>query len=300
MTVINTNIKALYTQSALKQSERASQAAMEQLSTGQRINSAKDDAAGLAITDKMTSQIRGLDMSVRNANDAISLLQTAEGAMIQQTAMLQRMRELSLQASSDSTTATDKGYLNTEYQSLATELNNIGAQTRWNGFTVLDGTHGSGKTTAGVSDATGGDDGSGNGDGTYVFHIGANTQSEDNVMVQIKSMTTTAGGELAGIASTDITTTASALSSVSAIDTALQNINDVRANMGAHINQLTYAVDDLTTVSQNAVLSRSRILDTDYAVASSNLARTQIIQQAATAMLAQANQQPQTVLALLK
>jgi flagellin len=301
MTVINTNINAMMARNSMTTNSRQMSAAMEQLSTGQRINSAKDDAAGLAISDKMTSQIRGLDMSVRNANDAISLLQTAEGAMIQQTAMLQRMRELSLQASSDSTTATDKGYLNTEYQSLATELNNIGAQTRWNGFTVLDGTHGSGKTTAGVSEATGGEDGAGTpGDGTYVFHIGANTQSEDNVMVQIRSMTTTAGGELAGIASTDVKTTASALSAVDAIDTALQNINDVRANMGAHINQLTYAVDDLTTVSQNAVLSRSRILDTDYAVASSNLARTQIIQQAATAMLAQANQQPQTVLALLK
>lgn len=304
MTVINTNINAMMARNSMTVNSRQMSAAMEQLSTGQRINSAKDDAAGLAITDKMTSQIRGLDMSVRNANDAISLLQTAEGAMIQQTAMLQRMRELAIQASSDGTTSVDKGYLDTEFQSLKTELDNIGAQTRWNGKTVLAGAHGSGTTDAntGVSTATGGEGyASAAPDGTYVFHIGANTEAADNVVVQIKDMRVQdSHGSLHDVADSVITDTSTALDSVNNIDLALQNINDVRSNMGAHINQLTYAVDDLTTVSQNAVVSRSRILDTDYAVASSNLARTQIIQQAATAMLAQANQQPQTVLALLK
>ena len=278
MAVINSNINALFAQNALQVNSRGLSAAMQQLSTGSRINSAKDDAAGLAIADTMTSQIRGLNMAAKNGNDAISLVQTAEGAMAQQTSMLQRMRELAVQASSDSVSDTNKGYLNTEFQALLTQIDQIGGHTQWNGANVLD--------------ASGGTSGS----GTYVFQLGS--ASGVTVSVAISDMST--AGALTAVSGVVISTSSDATSSLALIDSALAALDSQRAGLGAGINQLTYAVDNITNVAQNATEGRSRILDTDYATASSQLARAQIIQQAATAMLAQANQQPQTVLALLK
>lgn len=278
MTVINTNMNALFAKNALSINARAMSGAMEQLSTGQRINSAKDDAAGLAISDKMTSQIRGLQQAINNGNDAISLLQTAEGSMVQQTAMLQRMRELAVQASTDTTTVNDKSNIDREYQKLLTQIDNVGKQTQWNGENVLDASHES---------------------GTYTFQIGAN--KNDTVVMQIDDFTI--GGtntKLVGLATTSIDTAADAQDMLVVISAAIDAIDLQRSTLGAGINQLTYSLDNLTNVVQNASASRSRIMDTDYATASSNLAKAQIIQQAATAMLAQANQQPQTVLALLK
>ena len=278
MTVINTNMNALFAKNALTINARSMSGAMEQLSTGQRINSAKDDAAGLAISDKMTSQIRGLQQAINNGNDAISLLQTAEGSMVQQTAMLQRMRELAVQASTDTTTVNDKSNIDREYQKLLTQIDNVGKQTQWNGENVLDASHES---------------------GTYTFQIGAN--KNDTVVMQIDDFTI--GGtntKLVGLAATSIDTAADAQDMLGVISAAIDAIDLQRSTLGAGINQLTYSLDNLTNVVQNATASRSRIMDTDYATASSNLARAQIIQQAATAMLAQANQQPQTVLALLK
>ena len=278
MTVINTNMNALFAKNALTINARAMSGAMEQLSTGQRINSAKDDAAGLAISDKMTSQIRGLQQAINNGNDAISLLQTAEGSMVQQTAMLQRMRELAVQASTDTTTVNDKINIDREYQKLLTQIDNVGKQTQWNGENVLDASHAN---------------------GTYTFQIGAN--KNDTVVMQIDDFTI--GGtntKLVGLATTSIDTAADAQDMLGVISAAIDAIDLQRSTLGAGINQLTYSLDNLTNVVQNATASRSRIMDTDYATASSNLARAQIIQQAATAMLAQANQQPQTVLALLK
>jgi len=278
MTVINTNMNALFAKNALTINARSMSGAMEQLSTGQRINSAKDDAAGLAISDKMTSQIRGLQQAINNGNDAISLLQTAEGSMIQQTAMLQRMRELAVQASTDTTTVNDKNNIDREYQKLLTQIDNVGKQTQWNGENVLDASHAN---------------------GDYTFQIGAN--KNDTVVMRIDDFTI--GGtntKLVGLATTSISTATDAQNMLSVISTAIDNIDLQRSTLGAGINQLTYSLDNLTNVVQNATASRSRIMDTDYATASSNLARAQIIQQAATAMLAQANQQPQTVLALLK
>ena len=278
MTVINTNMNALFAKNALTINSRAMSGAMEQLSTGQRINSAKDDAAGLAISDKMTSQIRGLQQAINNGNDAISLLQTAEGSMVQQTAMLQRMRELAVQASTDTTTVNDKNNIDREYQKLLTQIDNVGKQTQWNGENVLDASHAN---------------------GTYTFQIGAN--KNDTVVMQIDDFTI--GGtntKLVGLAATSIDTAADAQDMLGVISAAIDAIDLQRSTLGAGINQLTYSLDNLTNVVQNATASRSRIMDTDYATASSNLARAQIIQQAATAMLAQANQQPQTVLALLK
>jgi len=281
MSVINTNVNALISRNAATVNNRALSAAMQQLSTGRRINSAKDDAAGLAVSEIMTAQIRGLNMGVRNANDGISLLQTAEGAMIEQTNMLQRMRELAVQGSNDTITDTQKGYLNTEFTQLRSEIDRIASQTKWNGATLL-----AGGTQLGNASA-----------GTYSFMVGSNSTY---IQVTVANMASTSGATLSAVSGSAVSTAASAVTAIDAVDTALAAIASQRATIGAGINRLTYAVDNLTNVSQNLSESRSRILDTDYAAASSELARTQIIQQASTAMLAQANQQPQSVLALLK
>ena len=276
MTVINTNVNALFSQNSLKVNNRELSHAMEQLSTGQRINSAKDDAAGLAISNNMTAYIRGMSMAVRNANDGISMLQTAEGAMIEQTNMLQRMRELAVQASTATNNSTQRGYLNTEFTALNSQIDNIADQTKWNGSTLLDA----------ASTAS----------GTYAFVVGA---SSETISVTIANVTNVATTGL-NTAAAAISTSASAIAAVLTIDTALATINSARATIGAGINQLTYAADNLTNVVQNTTASRSQILDTDYAATTTKLASAQIIQQAATAMLAQANQSQQGVLALLK
>ena len=274
MTVINSNINASFAQNAMKVNSRTLTNAMEQLSTGQRINSAKDDAAGLAITNTMTSNIRGLAQAVRNANDGVSMLQTAEGAMIEQTNMLQRMRELAVQASTSSYNSTQIGYLDTEFQALDTQINNIAAQTTWNGVSLLN-----------VS-----------GGGSQSFVVGA--AGTEVISVTIANTTNTSSG--LATTSLAVSSAASAAAAITAIDTALVSINTARAKIGAGINQLTYAADNLNNVVQNTTASRSQILDTDYAVTTTKLASAQIIAQAATAMLAQANQSQQGVLALLK
>jgi flagellin len=220
----------------------------------------------------MTAQIRGLNQAVRNANDGISMLQTAEGAMVEQTNMLQRMRELAVQATTATYNSTQLGYLDTEFQALDTQINNIASNTKWNGTTVLE-------TAA-----------------TKTFIVGS--AGTESITVALASTANTASG-LATTALV-VSTSASAATAITAIDTALASISSARATIGAGINQLTYAADNLTNVSQNLTASRSQIMDTDYATATTQLARSQIIQQAATAMLAQANQQPQSVLALLK
>jgi len=291
MTVINTNINATFAHAALATNARAQTDAMQELSTGKRINSAKDDAAGLAMSETMTAQIRGLNMAIRNANDGVSLLQTAEGAMIEQTNMLQRMRELAVQASSDTVDNDAKGYLNTEFSALKDEINRIGANTQWNGKALLDGTFvGSAATSASGA--------------VYSFQVGANA-GDAKIAITIGDMRTssTVSGAVLGLSvinSVGIASAASAGAALSAITTALNNIAGQRAKIGAAMNQLTYAADNLTNVSQNTTDSRSRVMDTDYATSTTALARTQIISQAATAMLAQANQQQQNVLSLLK
>ena len=282
MAVINTNVNAIISRNAATVNNRVLSAAMQQLSTGKRINSAKDDAAGLAVSEIMNAQVRGLNMGVRNANDGISLLQTAEGAMIEQTNMLQRMRELAVQGSNDTITDTQKGYLNTEFTQLRSEIDRIASQTKWNGSALLTAGTGLGNV---------------NGGGTYSFMVGS---SSTYVTVTVANMASTSGANLSAVSASAVSTAATAVAAIDSIDTALAAIASQRATIGAGISRLTYAVDNMTTTSQNTAESRSRILDTDYAAASSELARTQIIQQASTAMLAQANQQPQIVLALLK
>lgn len=272
MTVINTNLNSLVAQGALVRNNRSLTTAMEQLSTGKRINAAKDDAAGLAISNKQTAQIRGLDQAVRNANDAISMIQTAEGATNEITSMLQRMREISVQAANATYVASDRSALQQEFSELQSEIERISDMTEWNGQKILDGT-----TTAAV------------------YQIGANAN---------QTITVTFGdlAALTGLA-TALSTSALSVTSSSAIsqmDAAIAAVDTFRSGMGSKINRLTHAADNLNNVSTNTSASRSRILDVEYAKASSELARTQIIQQAATAILAQANTSQQTVMKLLQ
>lgn len=226
----------------------------------------------------MTSYIRGLDQAVRNANDAISLLQTADGAMVEQSALLQRMRELAVQASTDTNSATQRDYLNLEYQALEAELDRIGSQTEWNGGAILD-------DTGGVA-----------ADGVFVFQVGAD--ASQTFSVSIGDMST--GGDLAAIAAGDVDTQANATTAIGNLDTAIAAVATQRATIGAGINRLQHAIENLTMISQETSGSRSQVQDTNYAEATAALARAQVIQQAGTAMLAQANQQPNSVLYLLR
>lgn len=334
MTVINTNVKALVAQNALKINNRTLGTAMEQLSTGRRVNSAKDDAAGLAITSRMTSQIKGLDQAVRNANDGISLLQTAEGALIEVTNMLQRMRELAVQSATDTNSADDRKFLNDEYVQLMGEIDRVAEMTEWNGMKVLNGD----STFAGGYSAGTSTDMAVSGN-IAELHVGAKadqvikvsfknfavTSAEgfsvagapgtssftvssagDGTAVTAASgvvVATTAGGVFNGdasIAGTNITGKDQSNIAIAALDKAITAVNTQRSLYGATINRLTYTVDNMTNVSMNTSEARSRILDTDYSKATTELAKSQIVQQAATAMLAQANQSPQMVLSLLQ
>ena len=275
MSVINTNVSALYSQNAMKTNARAMSTAMEQLSTGTRVNSAKDDAAGLAIGQNMTSQIRGLNQAVRNVNDGINMMQTAEGAMVEQSNMLQRMRELAVQAMNGTYSDVQRSYLDKEFQQLTQQIGQIATDTMWNDQRLLDG-------TGGLS-------------GKFTYQAGQG--SGQTISVTVGEMTVT--GLFSG-ATPSIASGVAAAASLDVISQALEKINLQRAEIGAGINRMAYAADNLTNIASNQTQSRSSIMDTDYALATTQLAKTQIIQQAATAMLAQANQQPQGVMALLK
>ena len=292
MATINTNMSANIASNAMTRNERTMSQTMERLSTGIRINSAKDDAAGLAISSKMTSQINGLNQAVRNANDAISMIQVAEGAMGGITDMMQRMRELAVQAISDSNTSSDRTALNSEFTQLATEINRIASNTEWNGTKLLDGTIGS--------------------SGAVVFQVGAN--ASQTISVTFADMQTADGDGVAlgdldmdgdadddiALAALAVDSSANAVKSLYALAEGISNVDSARATLGASMSRLEYAADNLTNVAQNSAAARSRILDADYAAETTELARTQIIQQAGTAMLAQANQSQQAVLALLR
>ena len=286
MSVVNTNVSASIAQAALAKNDRSLGTAMEQLSTGKKINSAGDNAAGLAISSRMTSQIRGLGAAISNANDAISMVGTAEGALDEIASMLQRMRELAVQSGTGTTSAADRTYMNSEFVALREEIDRIADNTQWNGQNILDG-------SAGAS----------TGKSTVAFQVGAN---EKQTISTAFGNFTNGGGHMSALASTRLSaaTIASAATvasnAITQLDNTIADVSSQRATFGAVSNRLTHAIDNLTNVKTNSEASRSRILDTDYAAATSELARTQIIQQAGTAMLAQANQLPQTVLALLQ
>jgi flagellin len=375
----------------MTRNERSMSSTMERLSTGLRINSAKDDAAGLAISSKMTSQIRGLNQAVRNSNDAISMVQVAEGAMKEVTNMFQRMRELAVQAISDSNTTADRTALNNEYKQLSQEVQRIAENTQWNGTNILDGARTNtvfqiganasqtiavnfgdlgnnsvtGAATAANSSAAA-DGGATNtialtgtvakGD-TVSFKTDAgnhvtvtiteaqatalndNTSSGDAAVASgdyTGTLTTATAGAIENIAvvdgslviraatdnaaglnfavtdvvvsrgthtavgASDITSSSLATKALGILDGAIEGVNSTRAGLGASMSRLEYASDNLQNVSQNTSAARSRVLDADYAAETTELARTQIIQQASTAMLSQANQAQQRVLSLLR
>lgn len=272
MSTINTNVNSLHVQGAMSKNQREMNVTMQRLATGKRINAASDDAAGLSISEGMGAQIKGLGAAARNANDAISMLQTTDGGMASQSDALQRMRELAVLSRTDTYSTVQKLALNTEFAALRDQITTVASMTQWNGVSLLDGT-----TTS------------------YEFQVGPN--AGDTLAISIVSGTLVGYGLSATIA---ISTASDASAALVLIDTALSALNSNRSTVGSVINRLTYAVDNLNNAIQNQSESRSKIADTDYANATSELARQQIIQQAGTAMLAQANQMPAMVLALLK
>ena len=263
---INTNISSLNAQRNLTTSQSSLATSMERLSSGLRVNSAKDDAAGLAIADRMNAQIRGTNVAIRNANDGISLAQTAEGALATVTDALQRMRELAVQAQNGTNGTSDRANMDTEYQQLSSEITRIAAQTKFNGSAVI-----------------------GAGAGAQVFQVGAN--NGDTLTVTTTAVTTVTGG---------VTTAAAASTALAAIDTALDTITTNRATYGAAMSRFEFAISNLRITGENQSAARGRIMDADFAAETANLSRSQILQQAGTAMVAQANQLPQGVLSLLR
>jgi flagellin len=288
MTTINTNIAAMTAANSIKTNDRSMAVAMERLSTGLRINSASDDAAGLAISTKMTSQIRGLDAAARNANDAISMIQVADGAASEITDMLQRMRELTVQSSNGVNSTTDRANLDQEFVQLALAIDKIAETTEFNGRKILNG------------------DADGVGVSTVTFQVGANSGANEQLTVDFSDFNLAAGAagtpmaaDLSGFAVGGIDESAFA-TTLDQLDAALEGVASQRATFGAAVNTLEHTVDNLVTTSGNQSAARSQILDADYAAETTALARTQIISQAGTAMLSQANQAAQGVLALLR
>ena len=263
---INTNVQSLTAQRNLNTSQNALSTSMQRLSSGLRVNSARDDAAGLAISTRMNAQVKGMNVAMRNANDGISLAQTAEGALATVTDVLQRMRELAVQAQNGSNGTTDRANLDTEYQQLSQEITRVAAQTKFNGTAIV-----------------------GAGAGAQVFQVGAN--GGDTLTVTTTAVTTVAGG---------LTTAAAASTALGAIDTALDTVNTSRATYGAAMSRFSFAISNLAIASENQSAARGRIVDADFASETAELSRTQILQQAGTAMLSQANQLPNNVLSLLR
>ena len=256
MSVINTNVKSMFAQAALETNERSMNVAMNQLSTGKRTFSAAVDAAGVSISAKLTSQIRGSEMAARNVNDSISFMQTAEGALAEIGNMSQRIYELAVQKASGTYTTSQVTDINAEITALSTAIDGIKTGTLWNSTAVATATS--------------------------------------------LTITVNGAGTTGALALTALGTTPTSSTSAADIETFIATVTTRRAEAGAHINRLAYMADNLNNTATNLAASRSRIQDTDYAAASAELARTQIINQAATAMLAQANQQPQAVLSLLQ
>ena len=263
---INTNLASMNAQRNTSTSQNALSTAMQRLSSGLRVNSAKDDAAGLAIGQRMDAQARGMNVAIRNANDGISLAQTADGALATVSDALQRMRELAVQASNGSNGTNDRINLNAEYQQLSSEITDIAAQTKFNGKAVI-----------------------GAAAGAQVFQVGANVG--DTLTVTTNAVTTVAG---------DLLTAGNANTAITALDTGLDTVNTDRATYGAAMNRLGFASSNLQSSSENQSAARSRIMDADFASETANLSRANILQQAGNAMVAQANQQPQQVMALLR
>ena len=275
MAVINTNIGAIKAANASNAANKSLGVAMERLSTGKRINSAKDDAAGLAITTSMTAQVRGMNQAIRNANDGIGLAQTAEGALGEVTNMLQRIRELAVQSASGTyQDSTDRAYMQAEVDELTAQIDQVVTNTKFNGVTLFDG------STASVTIQTGAD----------------GSDTVDLAMADLSSLA--ASGGAAG--SYDVSTSTAANGLLTTIDGELDSINSARAGLGAGQSRLESVVNNLTSNATNLADARSRIEDADYSAETTAMAKAQILSQASTAMIAQANQSQQNVLSLLR
>jgi flagellin len=264
MSSINTNVMSLNAQRNLSASSGSLATSMQRLSSGLRVNSAKDDAAGLAIATRMDSQVRGMNVAIRNANDAISFSQTTDGALGKIGESLQRMREIAVQGANGTNSTGDLANLDQEFQALASEVARLGTDTKFNGTAVFGAT-------------------------ATVFQVGAN--AGETISVGAVAAVTIAG---------DVTSNANATTALGALDTALNDVNTKRATMGAVQNRFESVVGNLQVASENQAAAKGRIMDADFAVETSNLSRGQILQQAGTAMIAQANQLPQGVLSLLR
>ncbi len=281
---VNTNVTSLSVQKNLNRSSDALSTSMTRLSSGLKINSAKDDAAGLQIATRMTSQIRGQTMAIKNANDGISIAQTAEGAMQEQTNILQRMRELALQSVNDSNSKLDRDALDKEFKAMISEIGRIADSTQLNGKNLLDGSA-----------------------GKMVFQVGSNTGAQNQISIDMsKGLSSATTGSLSALATQTISGAASSdaqltfSAAMSAIDTALDTINGVRADLGASQNRLSSTISNLQNINENAEAARGRVQDTDFAAETAQLTKQQTLQQASTAVLAQANQLPSAVLKLLQ
>ena len=290
-TTINTNMASLSAQRALQSTEGSLSTSMKRLSTGLRINSAKDDAAGLAIAERMTSQVRGMSVASRNANDAISMAQTAEGGLSKIGESLQRMRELAVQAANGSNSDDDRKNLDKEYKSLAQEVSRVVEGTKFNGKSLLE---------SGAAANT-------------KFQIGAGTGDSDTLSIDfVSSVATIIGASLDALSTKETTgmqgkavtstiaTADDATAAINALDDAINAVTESRSYLGAQQSRFENVVSNLSVASENVAAARGRITDADFAVESSNLSRAQVLSQAGNTMLAQANQQPQQVLSLLR
>ncbi len=275
MAGINTNLTALNTSRNLTSSQMAQSQAVQRLSSGLRVNSAKDDSAGLAIAERFNAQVKGMNVAIRNANDAVSLAQTAEGALSKVSDMLQRMRELAVQSANATNSASDRTNLDAEYDQLGSEITRTLGGTSFNGTNML-----------------------GANAGTLTFQVGAGTTSNDTIAITTTRLDNNAS--ITAVSTGSITTATLATASIGQLDTAIDLITTERATYGAAQNRFESAIGVLQVSAENSAASRSRIMDADYATETAALSRAQVLQQAGTAMLAQANQLPNQVLTLLR
>lgn len=270
---VNTNVASLNSQRNLTRAGNELQTSFTRLSSGLRVNSAKDDAAGLQIGTRLQTQVNGLNQGARNANDGISLAQTAEGALDETTNMLQRMRVLALQAANGSNTTADRDALNKEVSQLAAEVSRVATTTTFGGTKILDGTY------------------------TADFQVGPDANTTICIVISTSMAASVLGVDAATIS---IGQASTAQAAISEIDSALKTVNDIRATLGAKQNRFSSTIRNLESVSENVSASKSRIMDADFAAESAALARNQVLQQAASSMLTQANQQPQLAISLLQ
>ncbi len=275
MSTINTNVMSLNAQRNLATSSSSLATSMQRLSSGLRVNSAKDDSAGLAIAERMNAQVKGMNVAIRNANDAISLSQTAEGALAKVGDSLQRMRELAVQSANATNSTSDRANLDAEFKELAKEVNRVIDGTKFNGTSLL------------------------NNAASLTFQVGANNVAEDKIDINTTDLNAS-GTKIADATAGNITSAANALTAMNNLDGAINEVTTARSAFGAAQNRFESVISNLQVSAENTAASRGRIMDADFAVETSNLSRGQILQQAGTAMIAQANQLPQGVLSLLR